>query len=63
MLLLKDASIQRLTIFRIDKRIVVEMIESLSAKVLPDQAYICLFLLRRYVHVSRENIHIVAHSF
>ena len=63
MLLLEDASIQRLTIFRVDKRIVVEMIKSLSAKMLPDQAYICLFLLGRYVHVSREHIHIVAHSF
>ena len=63
MLLLKDASIQRLAIFRIDKRIIVEMVESLSAKVLPDQANICLFLLGRYVHVSRELIHIVAHSF
>ena len=39
------------------------MVEALSAQVLPHQRYVSLFFLRGYVHVFRQQIHVVAHGF
>lgn len=59
---LKHTSIERLSVFCLDKGIVVQVVESLESKSLPHRRNISLLHIWSDSHVTRQLIHIVAHG-